>query len=199
MVNIEMCWIDLETTGLDARGDIPLEVGIKLTDRFGEVTAAEWKTLVWESSLDWSKVMGLGAAHSIVGPMHQKSGLWDDLLEQRGKTTRTRAETDEYLCDFLTGHEVRFGTLPMSGSSIGSLDRPFAQEHFPNFNAALSYRNIDISSIKELCKMHNPVLFENLQPIIGSKDDAAHRVLEDIDSSIIEYQAYLDNFLITED
>lgn len=195
---IEMCWIDMETTGLDARNCIPLEVGLRLTDKDGW-KIAEQKWLVWEPGEDWAIKMMYGASDPFVGPMHEKSGLWDDLVEARGKTTLTRDDLDNAMCEFLTEHEVPFTYLPMAGSSIGSLDRPFALEHFPDFNRALSYRNIDISSIKELCKMHNPGLWEALRPIMGDKEDSKHRVLEDIDASIGEYELYLENFLMVED
>jgi oligoribonuclease len=190
--------VDLETTGLDAQDNIPLELGIKIIDKEGFIfNEASW--LIWEPSPEWSIEMGRGAAHPIVGPMHQASGLWDDLLEQRGKTTLTRRALDLEVCEWLTENNVRFGTLPMMGNSIGSLDRPFALQHFPKFNTALSYRNVDISTVKELCKANNPTLFKNLESIIGTKEDAKHRVLEDIDACIVEYQAYRDNFFFLED
>lgn len=190
--------VDIETTGLDANKNIPLEFGIKLIDKEGFVFA-EKSWLISEPTLDWQIEMGMGAADKFVGPMHEKSGLWNDLLEQRGKTTLTREELDVALCDFLGDNEVRFGKVPMLGNSIGSLDRPFCLIHFPKFNETLSYRNIDISSFKEMCKAHNPSLFENLRPIIGDKSNATHRVLDDIDACIVEYRAYVDNFFFTED
>lgn len=195
--NIFAAVVDLETTGLSAQENIPLEFGIKLIDKEGFAFAsASW--LIWEANQDWAIEMGKGAANQFVGPMHQKSGLWDDLIKQRGKTTRTRADLDNELCDWLTANDVRFGEVPMMGNSIGSLDRPFVLQHFPKFNSALSYRNIDISTLKEICKAVNPTLFENLRPIIGNKSMATHRVLDDINACIVEYRAYLENFLFVE-
>lgn len=132
--------------------------------------------------------------------MHHKSGLWNDLYNPN-QAKLTRANADNELCDFLRDHigEDAFGTVPMMGNSIGSLDRPFCLEHFPMFNGALSYRNVDMSSIKEILKAVNPTLWANLKPIIGDKSNATHRVLDDIDACILEYRAYLENFFFVED
>ena len=198
MADAKLCWIDLESTGLSAQNCIPLEVGLKITDAVGFVIdEAAW--LIWEPGREWSIKMTEGAADEFVGPMHQKSGLWDDLVAERGKNTLSRAEADLQMVYFVDQHCDNPREIPLAGSSIGSLDRPFVLEHFPKFNKTISYRNVDISSVKEICKAVNPELFENLKPIIGSKEDSQHRVLSDIDASITEYRAYLREFLITDE
>lgn len=189
--------VDLETTGLSASLDVPLEVGISLIDKEGfSFASASW--LVWESDAEFLAGVTRGRENKFVEPMHTKSGLWAD-LENPQQAKMTRSNVDEELCEFLTDNGARFGTVPMMGNSIGSLDRPFCLEHFPMFNEALSYRNIDMSSIKEILKAVNPVLFENLKPIISNKESATHRVLDDIDACITEYRAYLDNFFFVEE
>lgn len=191
----EMIWIDLETTGLDARECIPLELGLVVTDKEGGMID-EFKTLVWEDDRDWAIKMGLGAADKIVGPMHQESCLWDDLLDARTDIENycTREQAEVRAIDWLMSLGVKSFTLPMCGSSIGSLDRPFAQVHMPKLHEFFHYRNIDVSTLKELCKMHNPELYEKLEsswvaPI------KAHRVLKDCEDSISEYNFYRENFL----
>lgn len=185
-----MAWVDLETTGLDANEDVPLELGIILSDRFGhEVACAKW--LIWEDNAEFLRGVRRGHENEFVQPMHEASGLWEDLLQ---RASCTRDQVDEFVCDFLQNWGVKYGTLPMAGNSIGSLDRPFTLVHFPKFNTALHYRNIDISSTKETVKLLNPDLFENLKPIIGTKADATHRVLDDCRASIREYQAYIREF-----
>jgi len=190
-VAAEMLWIDLETTGLEADKDVPLEVGMAITDRWGSVVD-EAKCLVWESSTDFQRGVIRGKDNSIVDEMHTKSGLWEDL---QTFNTFDRTNAEDFFCGWLDRHNIKAGTLPMCGNSIGSLDRPFVQHHFPKLNRHFHYRNIDISSFKEVCKMVNPTLFKNLEPIIGTKADATHRVLDDVAASIKEYRAYLDNFL----
>lgn len=201
--NIFAAVVDLETTGLSASKDVPLEVGIKLIDKEG-FSFGEYQALIWEDAEDFQAGIARGRSNKVVKPMHEKSGLWADLekvASGRGGNhpdRYARLEVDNELCDFLTDHGVRFGTIPMMGNSIGSLDRPFCMQHFPIFNGALSYRNIDISSIKEILKAVNPTLWENLKPIVGTNENADHRVLGDIDACILEYRAYLENFFFVE-
>ena len=193
---ITMCWVDLETTGLEAMDEVPLEVGIKLTDDEGFVIG-ENSWLVHDDTHQFNEKIMRAAAHEIVGPMHEKSGLWRDLDNREMNVYASVYQTDKMLVKWMEDQGAPKG-LPMVGNSIGSLDRPFCLVHFYEFNNYLGYRNIDMSTLKELCKRHNPVLYGNLLPIIGTKADAKHRVLDDIDASITEYRAYLDNFLFTE-
>lgn len=189
---LDYVWIDLETTGLDARLDAPLEVGLKITDEWG-TPKAQFKTLVWEKNIDYRRSMERALKNDYVREMHEKSGLFDDL---KTKDTLTRHEAQAEMMQFLFENQAT--SRPLAGNSIGSLDRPFVLEHFPEFNLLTSYRNVDISTIKEICLRVNPTLFDNLRPIIGTKADATHRVLDDIDASIREYLAYVDNFFFTE-
>lgn len=196
--NTCLLWIDLETTGLSATSDVPLELGLAVTDMWGKIFA-ERSWLIHEENPAFSHAMARGADHEIVGPMHDKSGLWDDLTDHPDRAL-TRAEVDMMADNWLASQGVLPGTLPMCGSSIGSLDRPFILAHFPTLNQRFSYRNVDISSIKELCRRFNPRIFEAMPATGYDSSNAAHRVLEDIHTSIKEYQFYLDNFLfVSED
>lgn len=192
--------VDLETTGLDANEDIPLEIGVALINVDGNILA-DTEFLIHDETSEWKEKVAHGQRHPFVGPMHEKSGLWADLDNREVSHIHwgSRYVVDQYLCDFLDENEVTVGTVPMLGNSIGSLDRPFCIRHLPMFNQTLSYRNIDMSTIKELCKAHNPTLFENLKPIIGTKEDAPHRVMGDIEACIREYRAYVENFFFLED
>lgn len=193
----ERClWIDLETGGLDARKHFPYEVGLMLTDKDGGNRYSEsW--LIWEDTREWAVAMGEAAADSYVGPMHEKSGLWDDLVDRRSEAL-TRGMASSAMIEWLYGHNVEPRTLPLFGSSIGSLDRPFVIEHFPSFNEFTHYRNVDVSTVKELCRRHAPTIYAALKEQDWYEADAvnkAHRVLDDIRVSIAEYQFYVDNFL----
>jgi oligoribonuclease len=196
--NITYAFTDIETTGLDAYAHVPLEIAVVLTDEWG-YQVAECSYLVHDGTAAFKQEVAGGKAHPIVGPMHEKSGLWHD-LDHREMLSNWGSiyEVDIHLEKFLKENEVEPGTVPMAGNSIGSLDRPFVLAHFPKFNQALSYRNVDMSSFKEVCKKVNPSLYANLEPIIGNKDNASHRALDDAKASIAEYRAYLDNFLFTE-
>ena len=131
--------------------------------------------------------------------MNEASGLWDSLNRMRPQSQRgiPIKSADVFACDWLRSNGVPEGKLPLCGNSIGSLDRPFVLVHFPKLNAYASYRNIDVSSFKETCRRVNPELFEKLRSVADQKSEATHRVMEDIEASITEYQAYLDNFFFT--
>lgn len=202
--NIAWAVVDIETTGLDAQQDVPLEVGIKLIDRVGyEIAAAEW--LIYEDPEEsWAYKNGLerGKANKFVNPMHEKSGLWFNLASGTpGEDLWTRVEFDNAVCEWLDSvgapnPETDGVGLGMFGNSTGSLDRPFTLQHFPKLNARLGYRNIDMSTIKELVKKLNPELWEGIKHIVGNKSQATHRVMDDIDACILEYRTYGIEFLM---
>lgn len=191
----ELLWIDIETTGLSAAEDVPLEVGFMLTDLVGR-RVDSMEGLIWEETRFYQKAVRRGQRNEIVGAMHERSGLWDDLMETKGKSTRLEFERDAIA--WLKSHGVEKGAMPIIGNSIGSLDRPFLLEHFAELNAFLHYRNIDVSTLKELCRRWNAPLFAQHKETLDSKGDASHRVMDDIEASIAEYQTYVLNFLVTD-
>lgn len=183
-----MLWIDLETTGLEAQLDVPLELGLVLTDEWGHVENAQsW--LIWESTKEFLDGLQRGHEREVVQEMHTKNGLWDALNSNK---TFTREEAAESAVNWLANNNVPKFTLPMCGSSIGSLDRPFVQQHMPKLNEYFHYRNIDISSVKEICRRVNPKLYEAIRNSLP--DTSEHRVIADCVASIEEYEAYVDNF-----
>lgn len=189
-------WVDMETTGLDAYSDVPLELGIVLTDLEGGIIA-EKKWLVYEQDNErFMAGVRRGHAHPYVSQMHEESGLWDDLLVFK---TYARDEVDAEAEAFLIENGVTVEQqIGMAGNSTGSLDRPFSLIHFPKLSFHLGHRNIDISSLKELCKRRNPGLFEQIKHIVENKEAATHRVLDDCRACINEYLTYCDEFLIVE-
>jgi oligoribonuclease (3'-5' exoribonuclease) len=191
-----MGWTDLETTGLSARDDVPLELGIIITDNYGREIASRSWLINEKNNSNFQRAILRGKENEFVGPMHEKSGLWDALEKE---PTWPRREVDLAAVKFLKDWKVEQGDLPLCGNSIGSLDRPFILVHFPELRDFLSYRNIDMSTFKEICKRRNPGLYENLKPIIGTKELADHRTLSDCRASIREYQTYCEEFLILED
>lgn len=191
MTKPEMLWIDLETTGLRADEEVPLELGLTVTDKWG-AHVGEWKTLIWEPDFnEYAK-----NAVSFVQEMHTNNGLWDDL---QNFNVRTRRSAEKDAIEWLTSMGIEKFTLPMCGSSIGSLDRPFAIEHLPKLHEFFHYRNIDISTVRELCRLHNPVLLTRIEEQLSENYLEKHRVLEDIQDSILIYRSLYENFLFLED
>lgn len=189
-----LLWIDLETTGLSAQDDVPLELGLILTNKWGDELASHSWLVYEEDNVNFMNAVD--NCPEVVERMHHTSGLW---LALENEESYTRDNLDRVACRWLQSQGVPPGVIPMTGSSIGSLDRPFVQHHFPNLNKFFNYRNVDISSIKEICARLNPVLFEQVKELIGGKETAAHRVLEDCRGSIYEYTLYVENFLIVGD
>lgn len=193
---VEMCWVDMETTGLDAYDCVPLELGFTLTDKMGNVVDT-WESLIWDKTPDFQRAVTAGMKDSFVGPLHEKSGLWKDLQDPDGPRRMTRSEAQRAVTNWLKTHGVGKDLMPLSGSSIGSLDRPFLQQHFMLLNDYLSYRNIDVSTIKELARLHRPALVTEAEKHKWQKGEASHRVLGDIEASIREYLFYVnEGFLV---
>jgi oligoribonuclease len=193
MRKAEMLWIDLETTGLLALSEVPLELGLTITDKWGAVIG-EWKTLIWEASPEYFDALENMIPY--VRNMHEENGLLSDL---NNFTTRTRQKTSKDAITWLESHGVEKFTLPMAGSSIGSLDRPFAIQHLPTLHEFFHYRNIDVSTVRELCKMHNPSLWDKMEQSMEGLVQEKHRVLEDIQDSLVLYRSLYENFFFLED
>lgn len=194
---LEFAWVDMETTGLEANKDVPLELGIILSTNDDQIVASKsW--LIWEETEDFTAGLRRGHANDFVRSMHQKSGLWNDLANHP-ELCHSRATVDGLATKWLMQLGVHRQQLPMAGSSIGSLDRPFALVHFPLLNEFLHYRNVDISTLKEICRRRNPKLYENIMERWRSESgEADHRVISDCYASYGEYQMYLEEFLMVE-
>lgn len=191
---VEMIWVDYEGTGVHEEGPVvPLEIGIILTDRRGyEVDQFESLILVhgWQSYMN--------RANDFVKKMHTASGLVDDLQRMHSmgsepyRTHGTRNVQGRIL-DWLANHGVKKNALPMTGSSV-HYDRRVAQEWMPDFNGHFHYRNQDVSSIKNFCKLLNPDLAKRLPKM----EEKTHRPIADLRNSIREYRWYCNEFLIVD-
>jgi oligoribonuclease (3'-5' exoribonuclease) len=194
---------DMETTGLDVNFDLPLELGIGVfDDNLVELAMNSWliSTPGWRTKL---------AANSFVEKMHTKNGLIADIQALPEFYYETDAEGKQRALTYDIP-EVSFqawqwlvdtcglsaGEFPMTGSSIGSLDRPFMRKYLPAAHGFFTYRSIDISSLKELCKRLNPKLYREMKaqaPFLEANKE--HRVRADIRSSVAELKFYIENFL----
>lgn len=197
-----MAWVDLETTGLpeSVSDEAILELGILVTDRFG-VELASYQSLV----LDFQTVGKMSRMNEFVASMHDRSGLAGELMFMDDKIRLGLDENEDMLfpanvakdaiawLDEIVGPRTDDDRFPMAGSTI-NFDRAFLAHHMRELHDWFHYRNIDVSSIMNLVRMHRPDLY-----LHGEKAFAdtvkKHRVLDDLRDSVAWYRFYLDNFL----
>ena len=172
-----LVWLDMEMTGLVPDTDRIIEVAMVVTDANLE-TVAESPVLVLhqpDSVLDgmdsWNK------------STHGKSGLIDKVKA----STVDEAAAQVLLLEFLREY-VPIRTSPMCGNSICQ-DRRFMARWMPELEAYFHYRNLDVSTLKELAKRWKPEVAS------GVKKHGKHEALADIYESIEEMRHYRDNFL----
>jgi oligoribonuclease len=175
-----LVWIDLEMTGLVPEADRIIEIAVVVTDPQvtlrveGPVFAVHQSDAVLDGMDAWNK------------GTHGKSGL----------TERVRASSvDEesasaMVIDFLRQY-VPSGKSPMCGNSICQ-DRRFLAIHMPRLEAFFHYRNLDVSTLKELARRWKPTVLD------GFKKAQAHTALADIHESIDELLHYRQHFLQAE-
>jgi len=172
-----LIWIDMEMSGLDPEKERVLEVAMVVTD--GDLnTVAEAPVLVVHQSDevlaamdDWNK-----SAHS-------KSGLIDRVKA----STLTEKEVDEQMVAFLADY-VPPGISPMCGNSVHQ-DRRFMARYLPQLEAYFLYRNLDVSTLKELARRWKP------QIMTGLTKHGKHEALADVHESIEELRYYREHFL----
>ena len=166
-------WIDCEMTGLDVEKDELCEIAVVVTDQ--ELVAQDAGLQIVIKPSD-AAMENMG---EFVTNMHSESGLLDEI--PAGESAEA-AETKvlEYLQQWIA--EPR--TAPLAGNSIGT-DRMFLNRYMPKLDSFLHYRNIDVSSIKELTRRWYPRVYFQLP-----KKSGGHRALADIKESIQELRYY---------
>lgn len=165
-----LVWIDLEMTGLDERRCVVLEIATIVTE--GDLTVvAEGPDLVIHATEEQ-----LAEMPQVVREMHEKSGLTERV--RKSKCTLAAAEAETYA--FLRKHCRTKDVHPLCGNSIAT-DRRFLARYMPKVDRHLSYRMIDVSSVKELARRWYPDAF-------AARPDKrkGHRSLADIRESIEE-------------
>lgn len=191
-------WLDIETTGLEHELDLILEVGVRITtpelELIDEIDTVVWSTPEYDNKQEELRIKAKagdkGAIY--VNNMHTTSGLWYD-AQNNGATPK---EAETLIMDFLMGHGVPAESLPMAGSSV-HFDRGFLETHMPALLKCWGYRNIDVSTIKEVCKLLSPELYTKLDKF-GPPKREKHRALDDLEDTANEFKWYADNFLWTE-
>ena len=166
-------WIDCEMTGLDVEKDELCEIAVIVTDQ--ELVAQDAGLQIVIKPSD-AAMENMG---EFVTNMHSESGLLEEIPS--GESAEgAEAKVLEYLRQWIA--EPR--TAPLAGNSIGT-DRMFLNRYMPNLDSFLHYRNIDVSSIKELTRRWYPRVYFQLP-----KKNGGHRALADIKESIQELRYY---------
>jgi len=181
-----LIWTDIETTGLDPETEGLLEVGFRITD-IDLNEEASFHMLVWEPG--YSNI--LKHTEDVVLDMHNKNNLLLD-AESIGEPIDV---VGEQLQQWLEDMEVTKDE-PLCGSSV-QFDRDWLTMLFPNSMSMFAHRNIDVSTVKELCKRYNPELFEKLEEDVVPQK--MHRVHPDITDTIDLFEYLRDNFLFWDD
>ena len=166
-----LVWIDLEMTGLNPETSVILEIAAVVTDGSVQIVAEgpdiaiHYPDKILQGIEPWSK------------RQHESSGL----LERVRASSVDCSKAEKAVLAFLTKH-CKKGESPLCGNTIWQ-DRRFLIKYMPKLEAFFHYRNIDVSSIKELAKRWYPSL-----PVYKKKK--AHLALSDIQESINELKYY---------
>ena len=166
--------MDLEMTGLEPDRHVIVEIATVITDDYLNVIA-DGPDLVIHATEEQLAQMG-----DFVTEMHTKSGLLPAIVSSTVSTEQAEAAT----LAFLKEHIGEANTVPLCGNSIGT-DRRFLQEYMPTLESFFHYRNVDVSTIKELARRWNPEVLAAMP-----EKDTAHRALDDIRESIAELVHY---------
>jgi len=172
-----LIWLDMEMTGLDPDNDRIIEVAVVVTDPQlniigeGPVFAIHQCDEILDGMDAWNK------------GTHGRSGL----IERVKTSTVSEAEAEVALIEFLKRF-VPAGKSPMCGNSICQ-DRRFMARGMPKLEAFFHYRNLDVSTLKELCRRWKPELAS------GFKKHQKHTALADIIESIEELKYYREHFI----
>ena len=172
-----LAWLDMEMTGLNPDTDRIIEVAMIITDSDLNVLAQ-------------SEVLVIHQPDSIIDHMdkwntttHTRTGLVDKVKA----SMLTEAEAEEKLLAFIS-EWIPEKASPMCGNSIHQ-DRRFMVRYMPRLEAYFHYRNLDVSTLKELARRWNPAIVK------GISKKGAHQALDDIKESIEEMAYYREHFL----
>lgn len=172
-----LIWIDLEMTGLYPEQDVIIEIATIVTDAHlnvlaeGPVFAIQQTQATMDAMDEWNT------------NQHGKSGLTARVLD----STVTTEQAEQATIDFLRNW-VPEGKSPICGNSIGQ-DRRFLVRYMPKLEEYFHYRNLDVSTLKELARRWRPEVLD------GVKKSGAHLAMDDIKDSIEELKHYRSEFI----
>ena len=167
-----LIWIDLEMTGLDTGTDSILEIATIVTDSQLNVLA-EGPELAIAHVCEWS-----WRREVLNRTQHRKSGLWQRVIDSDVGMAEAETRTLAFLREWVPDN-----ASPMCGNSICQ-DRRFLHRQMPALEKHFHYRNLDVSTLKELVRRWAPTV------LAGLRKHAAHTALSDVRDSIAELAYY---------
>ena len=180
-INDRIIWVDCEMTGLDKQRDALVEIAVLVTDADLNILGDGVDVVIKPPA------ESLTSMDPFVVNMHTVSGLLEEL--EGGMTLE---EAQAQCLAYVREHCPEPGRAPLAGNSVGT-DRVFLDRDVPEFAQWLSYRTIDVSSLKELAKRWFPRVYYNIPTKHGG-----HRALADIRESIQELKYYREVLLVNE-
>jgi len=172
-----LVWLDLEMTGLLPEQDCIIEIATIVTDSELNV-------------LEEGPIFAIHQGDEILNGMdewntnqHGRSGLIDRVRESRITTLEAARETLDFIQKY-----VPSGKSPMCGNSICQ-DRRFMYRLMPELEAYFHYRNLDVSTLKELARRWSPEVYK------GYRKESSHLAMDDIRDSINELKHYREHFI----
>ncbi len=173
-----LVWLDMEMTGLDPFNDKIIEIAVVVTD--GELNVLEEGPVLAIHQSD-EVLAGMDAWNTST---HGKSGLTARVKESMIDEAQAQATLLAFLAKW-----VGKGKSPMCGNSICQ-DRRFMAKYMPELEAYFHYRNLDVSTLKELCKRWNPSTAKKFVK------KTKHTALADVHESIDELRFYREHFIV---
>jgi oligoribonuclease len=172
-----LIWIDLEMTGLDTQNDTIIEIATVVTDAELKILAEGPMIAIYQPD---DILAGMDEWNT---KQHGKSGLTQRVRESQYSMAQAEKETIQFLKKW-----VPAGKSPMCGNSICQ-DRRFMARLMPDLENYFHYRNVDVSTLKELAKHWAPEVYK------GFEKESSHLALDDIKDSIDEMLYYREHFI----
>jgi oligoribonuclease len=174
-----LVWIDCEMTGLNPEADCLVEVAVVITNSELEILDEGFDVVIKPREDSWQNM------NDFVRNMHTESGLINEVAD--GVNLQ---EAEQLVLNYIKQFVPNAKEAPLAGNTIGT-DRMFLNRYMPELDNFLHYRNIDVSSIKELTRRWYPRVYFQMP-----KKDGGHRALADILESIQELRYYREAVMV---
>jgi oligoribonuclease len=176
-----LAWLDLETTGTDEHDDDVIEVGIVITDdKLIEIDAAQWIVAPRTRSIEDA----IRQASPTVQEMHEKNGLWKDLINGHGADP---VDVEARIVRWFKQTTGSTKHLGLAGSGVAHFDRRFLITQFPALDRRLTYWSLDVGIVRRALWFTGR---DDLVPTSGDGATKTHRALDDARQHLDEFRVY---------